>query len=128
MDLEKSYGVLASSLERTWCNRVQLRSNTRSRIERKPSQPASYAVALADPMIPSLPTLHHGSYVRSNARITIDRIHHCDRTHSLRSNAALRPGNISFCINRTLSVYFEVTFLRAHPEARNPCFGSALLL
>jgi hypothetical protein len=48
-------------------DRAQLRSNARSRFERRPSQPVSHAVALAGPMIPSLPALHRGSYVRSNA-------------------------------------------------------------
>jgi hypothetical protein len=48
-------------------DQVQLRSNARSRFERRPSQPVSHVVALAGPMIPSLPALRRGSYVRSNA-------------------------------------------------------------
>jgi hypothetical protein len=75
MDLKRSYGVPTSALE---CDRAQLRSNARSRFEYRPSQPASHAVALAGPMIPSLPALRRGSYVCSNAWSTIDRIHHCD--------------------------------------------------
>jgi hypothetical protein len=49
-------------------DRAQLRSNARSRFERRPSQPVSHAVALAGPMIPSLPALRRGSYVRSTHR------------------------------------------------------------
>jgi hypothetical protein len=89
MDLKRSYGVPASALECTWCDQAQLRLNTRSRFERRSSQPASHAVVLAGPMIPLLPALGRGSYVRSNAWSTIDRIHHCDRMHSLRSSAVL---------------------------------------
>jgi hypothetical protein len=89
MDLKRSYGVPASALERTWSDQTQLLSNTRSRIKCRPSQLASHAVALVGPMIPSLSALHRSSYVRLNARSTIDRIHHCDRTHSLQSSAVL---------------------------------------
>jgi hypothetical protein len=85
MDLKRSDGVPASVLERTWCDQAQLRSNARSMFERRPSQPASHAVALASPMILLLPTLRRGIYVRSNTWSTIDY----DQTHSLRSSAVL---------------------------------------
>jgi hypothetical protein len=89
MDLKRSKGVTASALDRTWCDRAQLRSNARSRFERKSSQPASHAVALAGPTIPSLLAMCHGSYLCSIAECTIERMHQCDRTHGLRLNAAL---------------------------------------
>jgi hypothetical protein len=89
MDLKRSYRVPTSALECTWCNRAQLWSNTRNRFERRPSQPTSHVVALAGPMIPSLPALRRGSYVRSKAWSMIDRIHHYDQTHSLQSSAML---------------------------------------
>jgi hypothetical protein len=54
MDLKRSKGVTASALDCTWCNRAQLRSNARTRLEHRSSQPASHAVALAGPTIPSL--------------------------------------------------------------------------
>jgi hypothetical protein len=89
LDLKRSNGVLASALDRIWCNRAQLRSNARSRFERRSSQPASHAVALAGPTIPSLPAIRHGSYLHSNAGCSIKHMHQCDRTHGLYSNAAL---------------------------------------
>jgi hypothetical protein len=89
MDLKRSNGVTASALDHTWCDRAQLRSNARSRFERRSSQPVSHAVALAGPTIPSLPAMCRGSYLRSIARCTIKRMHQCDRTHGLCSNATL---------------------------------------
>jgi hypothetical protein len=89
MDLKRSNGVPANVLDRTWCDRAQLQSNARGRFERRSSQPASYAVAVAGPTIPSLPAMRHGSYLRSIAECTTERMHQCDQTHGLRSNAAL---------------------------------------
>jgi hypothetical protein len=89
LDLKRSNGVPASALDRTWCDRAQLRSNARSRFERKSSQPASHTVALAGPTITSLSAMRCGSYLRSIAGCTIERMHQCDRTHGLRSNATL---------------------------------------
>jgi hypothetical protein len=88
MDLKRSKGVTASVLDHTWCDRVQLRSNARTRLERRSSQTASRAVALAGPTIPSLPAIHRGGYLHSNAECTIERMHQCVRTHGLHSNAA----------------------------------------
>jgi hypothetical protein len=89
MDLERSNRVPTSALDRTWCDRAQLRSNARCRLERRSSQPASHAVALAGPTIPLLLTMRRGSYLRSITGCTIERMHQCNRTHVLRSNAAL---------------------------------------
>jgi hypothetical protein len=75
MDLKRSKGVTASALERTWCDRVQLRSNARGKFERRSSQPTSHAVALAGPTIPSLPALRRGSYLRSIVECMIEHMH-----------------------------------------------------
>jgi hypothetical protein len=63
-------------------------SSARSRFEHKSSQPTSHVVALAGPMIPLLPAMRHGSYLRSIVGCTIEHMHQCDQTHGLRSNAA----------------------------------------
>jgi hypothetical protein len=80
MDLKRSNGVPASA---------QLRSNARNMFEHRSNQPASHAVALAGPTIPSLQAMRRGSYLHSIAECTIERIHQCDRTHGLHSNIAL---------------------------------------
>jgi hypothetical protein len=41
--------VPASAFDRTWCDRAQLRSNSRCMFERTPRRPVSHAVALAGP-------------------------------------------------------------------------------
>jgi hypothetical protein len=69
MDLKRSNGVT------TKCDRAQLRSNARSRFERRSSQPASHAIALTGPTIPSLPAMRRGSYLRLIAGCTIERMH-----------------------------------------------------
>jgi hypothetical protein len=89
LDLERSNGVPASAPDRTWCDRAQQRSNPRCRFERRSSQPASHAVALADPTIPLLPAMRRGGYLRSIAGCTIERMYQCDRTHGMYSNVAL---------------------------------------
>jgi hypothetical protein len=105
MDLKRSNGVPASALDRTWCDRAQLRSNARSKFERRSSQPASHTVALAGPMIPSLPALR---------RAVI-----CVRSQGVRSNACIsaiermacvrkQPYDLAahqFSINRPLSAF-----------------------
>jgi hypothetical protein len=77
MDLKRSNGVPASALDRTWCNRVQLQSNARSKFECIPFRPVSRAGALA--------------FIASNLApwqlCVFNRRDH-DRTHtSVRSNA-----------------------------------------
>jgi hypothetical protein len=89
MDLKRSIGVTANALDRTWYDRAQLRSNTRSRFERRSSQLASHIVALVGPTIPSLPAIRRGNYLRPITECTIKHMHQCDRTHGLHSNAAL---------------------------------------
>jgi hypothetical protein len=83
MNLKRSKGVTAK------CDRAQLWSNARSRFERRSSQPASHAIALAGPTIPSLLAMCCGNYLRSITECTIECMHQCDRTHGLHSNAAL---------------------------------------
>jgi uncharacterized metal-binding protein len=87
MDLKS--GVLASALERTLCDQAQLQSKARSRFKHRSSQPMSHAIALVGPMIPLLPALCRGNYLRSIAGCTIECMHQCYRTHGLRSNIAL---------------------------------------
>jgi hypothetical protein len=89
LEVKRSEGVLASALDHTWCYRVQLRLNVRTRLKRRSSQPASRAVVLTGPTILSFLAMHHGSYLRSIAECTIERMHQCIRTHGLRSNATL---------------------------------------
>jgi hypothetical protein len=89
MDLKRSNGVPTSALDRTWCDRAQLQLNARSRFECWSSQPASHIVAIVGPTIPSLPAIRRGSYLRLIIESMIERMHQCNRTHSLRSNAAL---------------------------------------
>jgi hypothetical protein len=89
MDLKRSNGVPTSAFDRTWCDRAQLRSNARSTFERRSNQPASHVVVLAGPTIPSLLAMRHGNYLRSIIECTIERMHQCDQTYGLRSNAAL---------------------------------------
>jgi hypothetical protein len=57
--------LLPSAFDRTWCVRMYLRSYAGSRLERKSSQPASHAFALAGP----------GGYLRSNVEYTVERMH-----------------------------------------------------
>jgi hypothetical protein len=78
LDLKRSNGVPASALDRTWCDQAQLRSNARSRFERRSSQPASHAVALAGPMIPSLPAMCRGNYLHLIVGGTIEHMDQCD--------------------------------------------------
>jgi hypothetical protein len=47
--LKEKFGIPASALECTWCDRAQLRSNASSKIDRTPRRPVSRAVALAGP-------------------------------------------------------------------------------
>jgi hypothetical protein len=60
----------------------------KDRFERKPSQPASHAIALANLMIPSLPAMRRGGYLRSIVKCMIECMHQCVRTQGLHSNAA----------------------------------------
>jgi hypothetical protein len=75
MDLKRSKGVPASALDRTWCDRAQLQLNTRTRLKRRSSQPASRAVALTGPTIPLLLVMRRGSYLRSIVECAIERMH-----------------------------------------------------
>jgi hypothetical protein len=59
------------------CGRTQ-----RHMVERRSSQPASRAIALAGPRSPSLPTMRHGSYLRSNVECMFERMHQCVRTQA----------------------------------------------
>jgi hypothetical protein len=77
MDLK--CGFPASVLDRTWCDRAQLQSNARSKFEHRSSQPASHAISLVGPAIPSLPTMRRGSYLSSITECTIERMG-CVRT------------------------------------------------
>jgi hypothetical protein len=55
-----------SAFERN-CGRTQ-----RHTVERKSSQPAPRAVALASPRSPSLPAMRRGGYLRSNMECTVE--------------------------------------------------------
>ena len=101
-------------------------------LERRPSQPASHAVTLACPMIPSLPAWRRGVF----------EIVTSDRSHYLRSVAYMTtlerttcyrapPSNLvapQFCINRTLSVNFIGYIFESASRDQKPMFGSALPL
>jgi hypothetical protein len=87
--LRSEEGIPASAFDRTCYDRTHLRLNTKGRFECRSSQLVSHVVALADLMIPSLPAMRRGGYLRSNVECTIERMHQCVRTHGLRSNAWL---------------------------------------
>jgi hypothetical protein len=84
MDLKRNNGVPASALDCIWCDRAQLRLNVRSRFEHRSSQPASHAVALAGPMIPSL--------------LACVVAVMCVRTHGARLNACISAIECMACV------------------------------
>jgi hypothetical protein len=63
------------AIERTYSRTQRGGSNANGRFERRSSQHASHAVALAGLTIPSLPVMRCGSYLRSIAK--------CDVPHPL---------------------------------------------
>jgi hypothetical protein len=80
-------GIPTSAFDHTCCERTHLRSSAKGRFKRRSSQLASHTIALAGPMIPSLPAMRHGGYLRSNVECMFEHLHHCVRTYGLRSNA-----------------------------------------